>query len=74
MMRSVMFGGFLAMMSGVGTVRMRKMRMMGRLLVLSGLMMLRCFGVMLGRFGVMFRGILMVLSAFMHNVDSLYHR
>ena len=63
-MRTVMFCGFLTMVRGVDAVGMRQMRVMGRLFVLSGVMMF-C------RLRMVFRGIFMVLSAFMHSVDSL---
>ncbi len=70
-MRTVMFCGFLTMVRGVDAVGMRQMRVVGRLFVLSGVMMFCGLGVMFCRLRMVFRGIFMVLSAFMHSVDSL---
>ena len=70
-MRTVMFCGFLTMVRGVDAVGMRQMRVVGRLFVLSGVMMFCGLGVMFCRLRMVFRGIFMVLSAFMHNLYSL---
>jgi hypothetical protein len=66
-----MLCGFITIMSRVGAVGLRQVRVVGRLLVLPGVMMLGRLNVMFCRFAMVFRGIFMVLSAFMHNVDSL---
>ena len=66
-----MFCGFLTIVSGVDAVGMRQMRVVGRLFVLSGVMMFCGLSVMFCRLRMVFCGIFMVLSAFMHNVDSL---
>ena len=71
LMRSVMFCRFATIMGGVNAVRVRQMRMVSRLLVLPGVMMLGRFRVMLGGLGMVFRSIFMVLSAFMHDLYSL---
>lgn len=71
MVHTVMLCGFITIMSRVGAVGLRQVRVVGRLLVLPGVMMLGRLNVMFCRFAMVFRGIFMVLSAFMHNVDSL---
>ena len=71
MVRTVMFCGFIAIMSRVGAVGLRQVGVVGRLFVMPGVMMLGRLNVMFCRFAMVFCGIFMVLSAFMHIVDSL---
>ncbi len=54
-----------SMTSGVERVRSRYVRMMGRLLVLSALVVLRCFTMVTSSVSHMFLGFLVVLGSFL---------
>ena len=67
------FGRVFSMTSGVERVSSRYVRMMRRLLVLSALVVFRCFAMVTSSVGHMFLGFLVVLGSFLRHWGFLHH-
>ena len=67
------FSRVFSMTSSMERVRSRYVRMMSRLLVLSTLVVFRCFAVVTSSVGHMFLGFLVVLGSFLRHWGFLRH-